>query len=600
MIRDEINLCIRIFKTSWRIETVFGIAITDKPLETIKSADVKHFEQNNRFFVVRADDLFTKLQWTMDGFQISESAIPVKDQKEDDEYATLSKIVVDTKNETIDVYNPTILGRSIYYHNNGRNFYCSTHISFLRDVDVPIEENTAVLPEFFVYRYVMPPNTLYKGIKKTIFGEELRFAFANGKVALIKSSRFIPTISKTTESSVQDYSRKVEKLLTNSIKSLKPAKSNVTSLLSGGLDSSILFKLSKNILGINGSFSTGYPFIDSRGDVEKKYALSAAEALGAEHNHIEFTVDDYLKGFIEAIDAAEEPVHHLQSVMFYLLFKKGLPSNIHTIISGAGADTLFGMDTHNIIFTYQNSIFLRLLVREPFGKILGKLMTKITKRNYSGAVELMNGLKINNTEDPQHALWKVCAYGSKQWAINHLNTTNNNIIKGRFGIIKNYREFSIYDSTSILDLAGEIATDASLWGKIAEKNKKMLFCPFCDKKLIEYSFLIPWDIKLQKPKNILRYVARLNQISEFIIKRRKSGFGVGAEAWAVKGGIFDPLIPLCDKIFKRDEIINMQSADHEKSMIFWNMLNYAIWKRLFIYQEPVSNLLDELGLGGDL
>ena len=47
--------------------------------------------------------------------------------------------------------------------------------------------------------------------------------------------------------------------------------------------------------------------------------------LGAEHSYIEFTVEDYLRGFIEAIHVAEEPLHHLQSVLLYLLFKKGIP-----------------------------------------------------------------------------------------------------------------------------------------------------------------------------------------------------------------------------------------------------------------------------------
>jgi hypothetical protein len=29
-------------------------------------------------------------------------------------------------------------------------------------------------------------------------------------------------------------------------------------------------------------------------------------------------------------------------------------------------------------------------------------------------------------------------------------------------------------------------------------------------------------------------------------------------------------------------------------MIFWNMLNYGIWKRLFIENEPLERLVEEL------
>ena len=37
----------------------------------------------------------------------------------------------------------------------------------------------------------------------------------------------------------------------------------------------------------------------------------------------------------------------------------------------------------------------------------------------------------------------------------------------------------------------------------------------------------------------------------------------------------------------------MQSTEPKKSMTFWNMLNYSIWKRLCIKNEPIEILLEE-------
>ena len=84
------------------------------------------------------------------------------------------------------------------------------------------------------------------------------------------------------------------------------------------------------------------------------------------------------------------------------------------------------------------------------------------------------------------------------------------------------------------------------------------------------------------------------QIKKFIIQRKKSGFGINPSIWAVKGGVFDPLVPLALKCFDKDIILNIQSVEEKSANTFWNILNYSIWKRLCIENEPLENLHEEL------
>ena len=573
---------------------MFAVAITNQPLKVSeKGFDIKEFEHKGRVITVYTDDLFTELEQIGENLQITE--VPLKKSAR---LTTkfLSRVVVDLKQETIEIFNPTISGRTIYYHiQNGCEFYCSTHIFLLRSLGVNLEENREVLPEFFVYRCVMPPNTLYRGIKKMSFGERLKFSLSNGGIS-VKSSHFVFPEQKIREESIDKISRKVLDILSNSIASIKSAKSDIALLLSGGLDSSILFKLSKDILDIDRTFSTDYPFLDSTGDIEKRYSLSASKALGAEHSFVEFTVEDYFRGFIEAIDAAEEPLHHLSSVLLYLLFKKGIPEGFHTIISGLGADNIFGLDLHNKIFAF-NSPRYRVLSSLPRIEIPVKLMIWLTGRG-KGIYQkirlrdmLKNSIDIGN---PKHVIWELGAYGSEQWTTEYLDCSYDDIINSRFRAINKYRNHSLYDLISILGIIGSVRATFEIWNKLAEKNKKMIYYPYCEEELLNYSLAIPWDIKLQKPKNVLRHVAYLLKVPEFIITRQKRGFGMGAEAWAVKGGAFEPLIPLCTGIFEREKIVQLQSTDPKKSMTFWNILNYCIWKRLFIYNESVDDLVEEL------
>ena len=108
-------------------------------------------------------------------------------------------------------------------------------------------------------------------------------------------------------------------------------------------------------------------------------------------------------------------------------------------------------------------------------------------------------------------------------------------------------------------------------------------------------FSIPWKLKLSRPQNKLRKeIARRGNIPEFIVTRPKRSFGISPNRWANKGGVFEPLIPLASKIFDENEIRKMQSSEPKKAMTSWNILNYSMWKRLCINNEPLEILLEEL------
>jgi hypothetical protein len=64
--------------------------------------------------------------------------------------------------------------------------------------------------------------------------------------------------------------------------------------------------------------------------------------------------------------------------------------------------------------------------------------------------------------------------------------------------------------------------------------------------------------------------------------------------WAEKDGIFQSMIPLASKILNEKEIRSMQSTEPKKAMTLWNMINYSIWKRLWINNEPLEVLIEEL------
>lgn len=547
---------------------------------------------------IATDNFLSQYFKDENGFSIIESPLINKPEVKN---IILSEIIFSKKKNELAVFKNTQSGRPIYYHINSKGeFYCSTHISMLRKAGVVIEENKDVLPEFFVYRYVTPPHTLYKDINQLSNGSKLYIEQINGQCMIESEDKYNPFSVQFDNYkecvSIEESIKEVGNNLSESLNLLNPVKDRLSVLLSGGLDSSILFAICKDNFHIRNSYSTSYPFELANSDIEKKYALSAAEAFESDHYFYETDTNKYLHGFLNSISAAEEPINHLQSVMFHLMFKDGIPKNNNIVLSGIGADGVFGTKMHYDIFKWSNQkVIYSLLSKYPLSLIVNAGIKTIRKGG--SVINRMEVAKSNSKQlnDPSNLIYSLANYGSEDWVCDYFKVRRNDIIDNRYEAIKQFSTNSIYDIISMLGIiSGGSSITQSIWSKIAEDKGKIIYYPFTNSELLNYAFSIKWETKLNKPKNILRGVARNLNIPNFIIERKKSGFGISPNKWANKGGVFDPLIPLASKCFDKDLILNIQSTEPKKAMTFWNILNYSIWKRLCIDNEPLDILHEEL------
>ncbi len=151
---------------NFRFSSMFFLSVTNSSIsKNFQSSNLKELRINSLFLTVITYD-FSKLVTEPDGFSVLEASLDPTD--------FFSKIVYDNKNNTIEVVKSTLSGMPIYYkaEPNG-SFFCSSSISMLREAGVEIEENTSILPEYFVYFYVAPPDTLYRGVKRLPSGSHL-------------------------------------------------------------------------------------------------------------------------------------------------------------------------------------------------------------------------------------------------------------------------------------------------------------------------------------------------------------------------------------------------------------------------------------------
>ncbi len=590
--------------------------INSYPVEPLpdKYGNLSRFDLGEYHCTLLTDEFYSHLVSKEKLLCLYESLSPIEDiptkneqvlKTLSDDSLVLSYVVCDVYNREIYISRKLSAGRPFYYYISSQKdlLCCSSHIRILRDAGVPIAENRDILPEFLSYSFVMPPNFLLKDIMKIEAGEQIKLSFHKTSIEIDASLKYMPppdtrrklaersaaiNHSSTGNEEIGLLAQQISRILEDDI--LRVSKRTDCKLimpLSGGLDSSVLAKIALEHELISETFSTGYPFVDGHENMEKNYATTAAEAFGTQHRYYETTTQNYLKSFIFSIYECEEPHQYLQSGLFHLFFREGLPKG-GLLLSGQGADGIFGLPIHYKLHTKYGSIanaFSPSFARKALKRLVG--LTGRCETLYRFSEGKMNPLSSDSI------IWTINQNANESWICEHFGVTRDHIVKNRLRIMDRYREFDLFDQITIINLLGNVVSKSS-WSKLAEVAGNKIFYPYMRKNLVDFCLSIPWALKLSEPKFILRYLARNLRIPEFIVSRPKSGLAVDRMIWAAPGGIFEPFLSICKDDFDLKELRKLQTGDLNSAWTFWNILNYSIWKSIIVKGNHPSDLLDAL------
>src|SRR5262249_21339316 len=159
----------------------------------------------------------------------------------------------------------------------------------------------------------------------------------------------------------------------------------------------------------------------------------------------------------------------IQPAMFLLLFSDGLPADKEIVVSGQGADALFGLPTHhNLSWSENRNPFLTALARGPVLR-LARRLSRDTLEHRRRLERLSYINRISRPFcDPQHVLWTFGSFGNEDWVCGHFGVTLDDIVEGRYRSVEKFKHRSIYDLVSILAFFGEIPARKNVWSKLAE------------------------------------------------------------------------------------------------------------------------------------
>lgn len=228
--------------------------------------------------------------------------------------------------------------------------------------------------DYFVYRYIPSPKTIWQNIYKVPPATYLEI---DTTTLNLTENEYWKLKSQTNQIDTNNFIADIGSILTQSVKEHTRADVPVGSFLSGGYDSSALVHYMKSLGQNPKTFSIGFSNWEKS---EDQFAKIVAEYLQVENEAI--VVDEKSLAYVDSMpDVYDEPIADISIIPTYLVSKLAR-KKVKAVLSGEGADEIFGG------YTWQHDFMERQSKNNWIKKLFGKKAEKDTVSFYAKAMAM--------------------------------------------------------------------------------------------------------------------------------------------------------------------------------------------------------------------
>ena len=399
--------------------------------------------------------------------------------------------------------------KPFYYYTKENKFIFSSMIKpIINILGFTPKLNKVALSQYLQFFVPLTPNTFYTDINKLDSASYL--LYENNKV-IIKKYYKIKTYKNIHEE--ESALKNIEDILYSSVEERLKSDVEVGTLLSGGIDSSLISTIYSQITNhkIN-TFSVGYNTHTKYSELP--YAKIVAENINSNHTALEIEQKDFVESLDDVFNNLEEPHADPASIPLYLLTKEINRQGIKTVLSGEGSDELF--------LGYDN--YAKFLKYYEFSKSLDEKQTSFLN-------EIISSLGGNKeAEYLRRVVKKENIYNS----FGEIYTSSQ-----RKKLLQKVANFK-YESPKKdpVDWMSYIDTKVWLGEALLSKVDKMSMAnsvetrnPFLDFRLVDTSFSINSKLKVGDTNKYLLKKVASKYIPNEIINRQKKGFNSPFNEW---------------------------------------------------------------------
>lgn len=454
--------------------------------------------------------------------------------------------------------------KPLFYHFDEENFIWASEIKSILASGIHAPNiNWKGVKLNFMYQSSVTPETCFEGVFSLEPGHLMIFDIPNFTLEKKQYWTFPEIINNNI--SEEEAISTTENLLKESILKQLKADVPVISMMSGGIDSTLISIIAKEKNENLESFTVNY----QEADADLQNAQIVAQENGLKHQIVEVNISDILEHLKENIEHFEEPYCSIEVLLNAAKFAQS--ENYKVVLTGNGADELFGGYYHLLKLNRWKKIkkfsFLASILPNSKNKFIAKIK---------------NQLELKTVED----FFRQGQSGMRKEELNTLFLPENNVvINGKRSFGDDYLSYFKEDFGKSLSSHHVFRDDLS-----AMKYGVEFRYPYLSNNLIDFVAQCPEKIRFNGIQNkpLLRKVAE-KYLPEQVMKMPKKGFSFPMLYWYKRDATFRNFINEHIESLKTRKIFNnatiefwMNNIEKDFDLVkIWQLVTFEIWMQKY-------------------
>ncbi|MCG3701219.1 asparagine synthase (glutamine-hydrolyzing) [Aliarcobacter butzleri] len=452
-----------------------------------------------------------------------------------------------------------------YYFKDNKFIFSSSVKSILNLLDYKPNLNKVALSKYMQYFVSFGEDSFFQDIFKLEASTYLIYE-PNKSRELQKKKYYKINTYKAIKDEKQALND-IEELLFKSVEYRLNSDVEVASLLSGGIDSSLISALCTKISGkkIN-TFSIGYD--EYKNYCELDFAQITAKHINSNHHPVEINQKEYINYFQQTLDMLEEPHGDSAAIPLNILTKQIHKAGIKTVLSGEGSDEIFlGYDNYAKFLKYYE--FEKSLSNEQnlfLNDIIGALQNNTKESEYLR--------RIVKKQNLYNSFGEIYTDIQRKRLFKKVPTYKSEIAKQDPVDWMSYIDLKIWLGESLLSKVDRISMGNSLEVRT----------PFLDFNLVNYMFSVESHIKVGDTNKYLLKKIASKYIPETIINRTKKGFNSPFNEWLnkeYKDKILEVIVEVNNQtnLFNHEYILHIYelSKSNKFKQHLYSLFVFSLW-----------------------
>lgn len=484
--------------------------------------------------------------------------------------------------------------KPLYWAQTTKGLYFASEMKALLPFIPQRQVNSGALADYFTFQFCLGEKTMLEGVSAL---PAAHFAkVAPGQIFRSQSYWDVHYIIDY-EHTEKWFTERLRELVHDSVRMHLRADVEVGSYVSGGVDSSLLASLARDIRpqgpfkAFNGRFLDGLDFDESR------YAQALADERDMQLHVTDIQEQDFVDHISKVIWHLDQPTAGPGSFPQYMVSRE-VGQHVKVVLGGQGGDEIFGGYARYLVAYFEQCIK---------GAIEGSLHNGNFVVTYESIIPNLETLR--QYKPMLREFWAEGLFGERDdryWRlVNRANTfggilapeaVNQVATRAEFKQIfwgENVGKESYFDSMTHFDFKTLLPALLQVEDRMSMAHGVEARVPFLDHPLVEFAATIPADIKFRNGelKRLLKTVFSRDLPSAIRNRKDKMGFPVPLNLWVKRQGAARELIgdllgstraqqrPYLRQGLPLDQVLDSQNVYGRN---LWALLSLELWHRQFI------------------